>query len=32
MKQTTAPDLYPVLSSEDGHNYRLQKISEIEKT
>ena len=32
MKQPTAPNLYPVLSSEDGQNYRLQKISEIEKT
>ena len=32
MKQPTAPDLYPDLPSEDGQNYRLQKISEIEKT
>ena len=30
MKQPTAP-LYPELSTEDGQNYRLQKISEIEK-
>ena len=30
MKQPTAP-LYPELPSEDGQNYRLQKISEIEK-
>ena len=29
MKQPTAP-LYPELSTEDGQNYRLQKISEIE--
>ena len=37
MKQPTAPDLssevrYPALPLEDGKNYRLQKISEIEKT
>lgn len=32
MKQPTAPSLYPELPSEDGQNYRLQKISEIEKT
>lgn len=32
MKQPTAPDLYPELSTEDGQNYRLQKISEIENT
>ena len=37
MKQPTAPDLsterlYPQLPLEDGQNYRLQKISEIEKT
>ena len=32
MKQPTAPDLYPVLPTEDGQNCRLQKISEIEKT
>ena len=41
MKQPTAPDLsptnytppnlYPGLPSEDGPNYRLQKISEIKK-
>jgi uncharacterized membrane protein len=31
MKQPTAP-LYPELSTEDGQNYRLQKISEIEQT
>ena len=30
MKQPTAP-LYPELPIEDGQNYRLQKISEIEK-
>ena len=33
MKQPTAP-IYPELSTEDGtpqQNYRLQKISEIEK-
>ena len=30
MKQPTAPNLYPDLP--DGQNYRLQKISEIEKT
>ena len=39
MKQATAPDLretspnlYPELPVEDGQNYRLQKISETEKT
>ena len=32
MKQPTAPDLYPELPIEDGQNYRLQKITEIEKT
>ena len=32
MKPPSAPPLYPVLSAEDGQNYRLQKISEIEKT
>lgn len=32
MKQPSAPNLYPELSNEDGQNYRLQKISEIEKT
>ena len=39
MKQPSAPELYPNLSlkeideyPEDGQNYRLQKISEIEKT
>lgn len=32
MKTPTAPDpLYPELPVEDGQNYRLQKISEIEK-
>ena len=31
MKQPTAP-LYPELLVEDERNYRLQKISEIEKT
>ena len=30
MKQPTAP-IYPELPTEDGQNYRLQKISEIEK-
>ena len=30
MKQPTVP-IYPELPSEDGQNYRLQKISEIEK-
>ena len=30
MKQPTAP-LYPELPTADGQNYRLQKISEIEK-
>ena len=28
MKQPTAP-IYPELPSEDGQNYRFQKISEI---
>ena len=32
MKQPTAPPLYPELPTEDGQNYRLQKISEIEQT
>ena len=32
MKQPTAPSLYPELLVEDGQNYRLQKISEIEQT
>ncbi|VDI82610.1 Hypothetical predicted protein [Mytilus galloprovincialis] len=32
MKQPTAPDLYPELPIEDGQNYRLQKITEIEQT
>ena len=27
-----APNIYPTLPTEDGQNYRLQKISEIEKT
>ena len=31
MKQPTAPNLYPELPVEDGQNYRLNKISEIEK-
>ena len=31
MKQPTAPPIYPELPTEDGQNYRLQKISEIEK-
>ena len=31
MKQPTAPAIYPELPSEDGQNYCLQKISEIEK-
>ena len=31
MKQPTAPSLYPELPVEDGQNYRLQKISEIER-
>ena len=31
MKPPSAP-LYPELPMEDGQNYRLQKISEIEKT
>lgn len=31
MKQPSVP-LYPELPVEDGQNYRLQKISEIEKT
>ena len=30
MKQPTAPPIYPELPTEDGQNYRLQKISEIE--
>ena len=30
MKQPTAP-VYPEFSTEEGQNYRLQKISEIEK-
>ena len=32
MKQPTAPSLYPELPVEDGQNYRIQKISEIEQT
>ena len=32
MKPPSAPNLYPELPIEDGQNYRLQKISEIEKT
>ena len=39
MKQPSAPNLYPDLQTgqgpglvDDGQNYRLQKISEIEKT
>ena len=31
MRQPTAPKIYPELSTEDGQNYRLQKISELEK-
>ena len=31
MKPPTAPPTYPELPTEDGQNYRLQKISEIEK-
>ena len=31
MKQPTAPSLYPELPTDDGQNYRLQKISEIER-
>ena len=31
MKPPTAPPIYPELPTEDGQNYRLQKISEIEK-
>ena len=31
MKQPMAPPIYPELSTEDGQNYRLQKISEVEK-
>ena len=30
MKQPTTPPIYPELPIEDGQNYRLQKISEIE--
>ena len=30
--EPTAPNLYPELPIEDGQNYRLQKISEIERT
>ena len=32
MKTPTAPDLYPELPTDDGQNYRLNKIMEIEKT
>ena len=32
MKPPTAPPIYPELPTEDGQNYRLKKISEIEKT
>lgn len=32
MKQPTAPSLYPELPTDDGQNYRLLKISEIEQT
>ena len=32
MKPPTAPPLYPELPTEDGQNYRLKKISEIEQT
>ena len=31
MKQPTAPPIYSKLPAEDGQNYRLQKISEIER-
>jgi len=31
MKKPSAPNLYPELPVEDGQNYRLTKISEIEK-
>ena len=31
MKPPTAPPIYHELPTEDGQNYRLQKISEIEK-
>jgi len=31
MKQPSAPPIYPVLPVDDGQNYRLTKISEIEK-
>ena len=31
MKQPTASPIYPELPIEDGQNYRLQKISEIER-
>ena len=32
MKQPTAPSLYPELLVEDGQNYKLQKISDMEQT
>ncbi|KAL4224268.1 hypothetical protein ACF0H5_017722 [Mactra antiquata] len=31
MKQPSAPTLYPELPVEDGQNYRLQMITDIEK-
>ena len=31
MKRPTAPPIYPELLTEDRQNYRLQKISEIER-
>ena len=31
MKEPTAPRIYPELPVEDGQNYRLQKISDVEK-
>jgi hypothetical protein len=30
-KIPSAPPLYPTLSTDDGQNYRLQKISELEQ-
>ena len=32
MKPPSVPNLYPELPTEDGQNYRLQKIIDIEKT
>ena len=31
MKRPTAPPIYPELPTEDRQNYRLQKISEVQK-